>query len=188
MHLFGYNKEQYIVSLFSKGDSLAMDKLYGEYADYLAQVCSRYINNQEDLHDVLQEALIKIFTNIHTFEYRGKGSLRAWLTKTVINEALHFLRDNNSKLFIDQEGDLPDCSPEEPDIDSLSITQITDTIHKLPPGYRAVFNLFAIEGKSHQEIAQILHIKPATSASQYHKAKSMLARLLKEQKQRAYRL
>ncbi len=181
MSLFGYNKEQHIISLFSKGDALAMDKLYDEYADYLAKVCSRYIQNQDDLHDVLQEAFIRIFTKIHTFEYRGRGSLKAWLTRVVINESLHFLRDNNSNIFVDNDVDLPDITDDEPDIDSLSITQITDTILKLPPGYRAVFNLFVIEGKSHKEIAELLNIKPDTSASQFHKARNMLARMLKEQ-------
>ena len=181
MSLFGYNKEQHIISLFSKGDALAMDKLYDEYADYLAKVCSRYIQNQDDLHDVLQEAFIRIFTKIHTFEYRGRGSLKAWLTRVVINESLHFLRDNNANIFVDKDVDLPDIIDDEPDIDNLSITQITDTILKLPPGYRAVFNLFAIEGKSHKEIAELLNIRPDTSASQFHKARNMLARMLKEQ-------
>ena len=68
MRLFGNNKEQHILSLFAKGDNRAMDKLYGTYADYLAQVCLRYIGNREDLHDVLQEAFIRIFTGIHSFE------------------------------------------------------------------------------------------------------------------------
>ena len=63
----------------------------------------------------------------------------------------------------------------------MSITQITETILKLPPGYRAVFNLYVIEGKSHKEIAEILNIKPDTSASQFHKARNMLAKMLKEQ-------
>ena len=181
MGLFGNNREQYIISLFEKGDALAMDKLYGEYADYLAKVCSRYIGNQEDRHDVLQEAFIRIFTKIHTFEYRGKGSLKAWLTKIVINESLHFLRDNDPAIFIDKATDIPDSSTEDPDIDSMSITQITETILKLPPGYRAVFNLYVVEGKSHKEIAEILNIKPDTSASQFHKARNMLAKMLKEQ-------
>ena len=181
MNLFGYNKEQYIISLFSKGDALAMDKLYGEYADYLTKVCSRYIQNQDDLHDVLQESFIRIFTKIHTFEYRGKGSLKAWITRVVINESLHFLRENNANIFVDKDVDLPDITDDEPDIDSLSITQITDTILKLPPGYRAVFNLFVVEGKSHKEIAELLNIRPDTSASQFHKARNMLARMLKEQ-------
>lgn len=181
MSLSGFNKEQHIISLFAEDDTLAMDELYGEYADYLAKVCSRYIANQEDLHDVLQEAFIRIFTKIHTFEYRGRGSLKAWLTRVVVNESLHFLRDNDSSVFVDKDLDLPDIVVDDPDIDSLSIAQITDTILKLPSGYRAVFNLFVMEGKTHKEIARLLNIKPDTSASQFHKAKNMLARMLKGQ-------
>ena len=98
-------------------------------------------------------------------------------------ESLHFLRENDASAFIDKEVDLPDVVAGEPDIDSLSITQITDTILKLPPGYRTVFNLFAIEGKSHKDIAELLNIKPDTSASQFHKARNMLARMLKRKEQ-----
>ena len=107
--------------------------------------------------------------------------MKAWLTRVVVNESLHFLRDNDSSVFVDKDLDLPDIVVDDPDIDSLSIAQITDTILKLPSGYRAVFNLFVMEGKTHKEIARLLNIKPDTSASQFHKAKNMLARMLKGQ-------
>lgn len=181
MNLFKHNKEQYILSLFSKGDAFAMDKLYAEYADYMASVCARYVSCADDLHDILQEAFIRVFTRIDTFTYKGDGSLKAWLTKVVINEALRFIRNRDANISISVDTDIPDVVDNEPDIDSLSITQITNTILKLPPGYRAVFNLFVIEGKSHSEIATLLNIKPDTSASQLHKAKQLLAKMLKEQ-------
>ena len=107
--------------------------------------------------------------------------MKAWLTKIVINESLYFLRNNDPSLFTDKTTDIADSSTEDPDVDSMSITQITDTILKLPPGYRTVFNLYVIEGKSHKEIAELLNIKPDTSASQFHKARNMLAKMLKEQ-------
>lgn len=181
MSLFGNNKERHIIALFHKGDAHAMDKLYAEYADYLAGVCSRYIRNREDLHDVLQESFIKIFGNISAFEYRGAGSLKAWITRIAVNESLHFLRDGNLSMFVGEDAVPPDFPEEEPEIDRLSVKQIADLILRLPPGYRAVFNLFAIEGKSHKEIGQLLNIKPDTSASQFHKARNMLARMIKEQ-------
>lgn len=181
MNLFKHNREQYILSLFSKGDALAMDKLYAEYADYMASVCARYVGCADDLHDVLQEAFIRVFTRIDTFTYKGNGSLKAWLTKVVINEALRFIRNRDANISVSVDTDIPDVADNEPDIDNLSITQITDSILKLPPGYRAVFNLFVIEGKSHSEIATLLNIKPDTSASQLHKAKLLLAKMLKEQ-------
>ena len=71
MSLFKHNKEQYILSLFSKGDTLAMDKLYAEYADYMASVCTRYLGYTDDVHDVLQEAFIRVFTRIDSFVYKG---------------------------------------------------------------------------------------------------------------------
>ncbi len=183
-NLFGHNKEQQIIELFSRGDALAMDRLYAEYADHSALVCSRYIRNEEDRHDVLQESFIKIFTKIDTFEYRGKGSLKAWVTRLVINEALTFLRKGHPAMFVDREGnlpDLPDLPDDEPDAEGLSIGQITDLILQLPPGYRTVFNLLVIEGKSHKEAAETLGIKPDTVASQFHKAKKMLARMINKQ-------
>ena len=157
-----------------------MDMLYADYADYLAGVAARYIRQPDDLHDVMQEALIKVFTSINGFEYRGKGSLKAWLTRVVINEALIFLRQNKrlKETDIDNLPDLPEEEP--PDTSGLTPELAKALIDQLPDGYRTVFNLYAIEGRSHKEIAQMLHIKPDTSASQYHRAKNMLARLIRQ--------
>ncbi|MDY6240800.1 MAG: RNA polymerase sigma factor [Prevotella sp.] len=177
----GLNKEQRILAQFARGDQRAMDVLYATYADYLTGVASRYIRQPDNLHDVMQEALIKVFTSIQDFEYRGKGSLKAWLTRVVINEALIFLRQNKrlNETNIDALPDMPEEEP--PDTSGLTPEQAKALIDQLPDGYRAVFNLYAIEGKSHKEIAELLHIKPDTSASQYHRAKNMLARLIRQQ-------
>jgi RNA polymerase sigma factor (sigma-70 family) len=177
----GLNKEQRILAQFARGDQRAMDVLYATYADYLTGVASRYIRQPDNLHDVMQEALIKVFTSIQDFEYRGKGSLKAWLTRVVINEALIFLRQNKrlNETDIDALPDMPEEEP--PDTSGLTPEQAKALIDQLPDGYRAVFNLYAIEGKSHKEIAELLHIKPDTSASQYHRAKNMLARIIRQQ-------
>ena len=79
------DKERYILNLFEKGDHRAMDKFYEEYADYLNGICARYISDEDMLKDVVQESFIKIFTRIREFEYRGKGSLNAWVTKIAVN-------------------------------------------------------------------------------------------------------
>ena len=183
MNFPGLDKEQQILRLFGKGDPSAMDKLYAEYADYLAGVCSRYIPDEDEMKDVLQEGFIKIFTKISTFEYRGKGSLKAWSARIVINEALISLRKASSSLKMEEIGtevpDVPEIE-EEPDIDGLSEETMINFIKRLPPGYREVFNLYVIEGKTHKEIAKLLGIKPDTSASQFHKAKKMLAKMIKE--------
>lgn len=176
------SKESQILSLFKDGNSRAMDKLYSEYADYLTGVCARYISNEDTLKDVLQESFIKIFTQIHQFEYRGKDSLKAWLTKIVINEALMQLRKDKTSPFSLQESDITDLPDEDPNIEGLSTDILLSFIQQLPPGYRTVFNLFVIEEKSHKEIAEMLHIQPSTSASQLLRAKKMLADMIREYK------
>lgn len=176
------NNEQHILQLFARGDSRAMDVLYAQFADYMAGVCTRYVPQPDDTRDVLQEALIKIFSSIGSFKYRGEGSLKAWLTRVVVNEALMFLRDKKKMLFVDSEREIPDTPEEPPDTSGLTADMVDEALRQLPDGYRAVFNLYAIEGKSHKEIAELLGIKPDTSASQYHRAKAMLARILRKRK------
>ena len=176
------NKEQHIISLFKKGDQHAMDKLYMEYADYLTGVCARYISDEDEVKDVLQDSFIKIFTQIHQFEYRGKDSLKAWITKVVINEALAHLRQSKTFFVSLQESDIGDFLDEESDVECIDSDILYSFIQRLPPGYRAVFNLFVIEEKSHKEIAEILHIQPATSASQFLRARKLLVEMIREYK------
>lgn len=173
--------EEHIIDLFARDDARAMDVLYSSFANYLTGVCVRYVPQQADLHDVLQEAFIKIFTTIGSFHYQGKGSLKGWMARIVINEALMFLRKKKKMQFVDADEEPPDVAEEPPDTSQLTAEAVEAAMAKLPDGYRAVFNLYAIEGKSHKEIAKILHIKPDTSASQYHRAKKMLARILTQQ-------
>ena len=176
------DKERYIQNLFEKGDHRAMNKFYMEYADYLTGVCARYISDEDALKDVLQESFIKIFTRIREFEYRGEGSLKAWATKIAVNEALMQLRRDKQFIYSLQETTSHDFPDEDPDTEGMSLETLLFFIRKLPPGYRAVFNLFVIEEKSHKEIAEILQIQPNTSASQFLRAKRMLAEMIREYK------
>ena len=162
------------------GDNTATEWIYRKHVRYLSALCSRYITEDEDIKDVLQESFIKIFTSLDSFKYRGEGSLKAWITKITLNETLKFVR-NNSRLPIDS---IDDKDMNIADGDSMETEDIpTDVLHQfireLPDGYRTVFNLYVIDDKSHKEIAQLLGIKEKTSASQLHKAKSMLAQKIK---------
>lgn len=162
------------------GDNTATEWIYRRHVRYLSALCSRYITEDEDIKDVLQESFIKIFTSLGSFKYRGEGSLKAWMAKITLNETLKFVR-NNSRLPIDS---IDDKDMNIADGDSMKTEDIpTDVLHQLirelPDGYRTVFNLYVIDDKSHKEIAQLLGIKENTSASQLHKAKSMLARKIK---------
>ena len=162
------------------GDNTATEWIYRRHVRYLSALCSRYITEDEDIRDVLQESFIKIFTFLDSFKYRGEGYLKAWMAKITLNETLKFVR-NNSRLPIDS---IDDKDMNIADGDSMETEDIpTDVLHQfireLPDGYRTVFNLYVIDDKSHKEIAQLLGIKENTSASQLHKAKSMLARKIK---------
>ena len=162
------------------GDNTATEWIYRKHVRYLSALCSRYITEDEDIKDVLQESFIKIFTSLDRFRYRGEGSLKAWMAKITLNETLKFVR-NNSRLPIDS---IDDKDMNIADGDSMETEDIpTDVLHQfireLPDGYRTVFNLYVIDDKSHKEIAQLLGIKENTSASQLHKAKSMLAQKIK---------
>ena len=162
------------------GDNTATEWIYRKHVRYLSALCSRYITEDEDIKDVLQESFIKIFTSLDSFKYRGEGSLKAWMTKITLNETLKFVR-NNSRLPIDS---IDDKDMNIADGNSMETEDIpTDVLHQfireLPDGYRTVFNLYVIDDKSHKEIAQLLSIKQNTSASQLHKAKSMLAQKIK---------
>ena len=194
MKILGENREQRVIQLFRRGDATAMDRLYTEYADYLTGVCFRYIADDDNVKDVLQESFIKIFTQIHAFRYRGKGSLKAWLRRIVINESLMFLRNSHALDVKRLDLEEPDMANNmlvddvPPDTGLIDTDTLASFIASLPPGYRTVFNLYVIDGLSHKEIAGRLGIQPDTSASQLYKAKQMLARMIKEYQNKINRI
>lgn len=180
--------EKTIAEGIRKGDNRAMRVFYDTFGAYLTAVCSRYIADDNDVSDILQESFLSIITNIDSFIYKGEGSLRAWTSRIVINQALSFLRkrQRESMLFVENE-DFSDhdatYSPlEPPETDDIPPDVITEMIRLLPDGYRMVFNLYVIEGKSHKEISEILGIKESTSASQLHRAKALLLKKIRKYK------
>ncbi len=176
--------EQKLAKQVSERDPAAMKALYDQYAGYLTAVCSRYIDSEEDIKDLMQESFIRIFSGIRSFEVRGEGSLKAWMGRIVTNAALKHLKEaaNKGTVTLDDNTPVPDHiqEPDFPDMSDIPPYVIQDMIKSLPPGYRTVFNLFVFEEKSHQEISRILGIKENSSASQLHRAKSLLARQITE--------
>ena len=155
-----------------------MKVLYGRYVGYLTAVCSRYIADDDEVKDVLQDAFIKIFQSMDRFSYRGEGSLKAWMTRIVVNDALKALRRKKPLPLSPILSDITE--EEEPDFDRVPLDILQGMIRKLPEGYRTVFNLFVFEDKSHKEIASLLGIKENSSVSQLHHAKAQLARWIKD--------
>lgn len=180
MALLEADKEKQLVRLLQHGDNNAMGEVYNVYAGYLTGVCARYISDDERLHDVLQESFITIFTKCGNFEYRGEGSFQAWMKRIVVIQSLRELQSLKTRQSLYTDDEPPDLPDEEPQTQGLSADVITAMLRRLPPGYREVFNLHAIEGLSHKEIAARLGIQPDTSASQFHRAKKILAKLIKE--------
>lgn len=175
-----YN-ESNLARLIGLKDRKAMRLLYDRYAEYLSAVCSRYIPDENDRKDVLQECFIKIFMSISAFEYRGEGSLKAWMAKIVVHESLRFLKKNAVYNFIEYGETVPDTA-EEPEVEGVPDDVINKMILSLPPGYRMVFNLYVFENKSHKEIGKILNIGESSSASQFSRAKALLVKRIKEYK------
>ena len=173
------NDEQRLVKRLQEGDRSAAREFYSLYADSLAGVCARYITDEEDLKDVFQNALVHIFSHITDFEYRGEGSLQAWVTKVVVNESLKFLRakEKYEELPLDYVAtdDLADDTSPLSDVPPDTILQM---LNRLPIGYRTVLNLHIFEGKSHQEIARLLGIKKDSSASQFVRANNLLLKMI----------
>lgn len=171
--------EQRIISKIKAGDNKAMKSIYDLHIGYLMGVCTRYIRNREDAKDILQDSFIKIFKEISRFTYQGEGSFRAWATRIVINESITFIRKTSNISLLDPNFELAD-EREDVEIEEIPIEVIHKFISELPDGYRIVFNLYAIEGKSHREIAETLNIKENTSASQYFREKKLLASWINE--------
>lgn len=177
--------EDAIIDLFHRHDERAMDRLYATYGRYLTGVCTRYMGADDRVKDVMQESLIKIFTRIADFDYRGRGSLRAWMSRIVANESISELRRQQrlgACLLDTDPPDVADLPDDDPDTRGLDAQTMMRLLGRLPDGYRTVVNLYVIEGHSHQEIARMLGIKADSSASQLHRAKRMLARIINDYK------
>lgn len=177
--------ERELIESSIRGDAEARRALYCRHVRYLSAVCSRYVASDADAKDVLQESFIRIFRSLDSFEWRGEGSLRSWMSRIVVNESLKFLRDSRRQdIFVTaaEPPDMPDDETEEgePDVANIPPEIIHSMIRGLPAGYRTVFNLFVMEGRSHRDIARMLGISEATSASQFHRAKRILAGKIRE--------
>lgn len=187
MNLFGANDEEDIVKRLRNGENRAMRDFYNSYAGFLSAVCTRYIGNDDDVKDVLQDSFISIITHIETFKFQGKGSLKAWATRIVVNKSLMYLRDKKKTQQIISKDDIPDnYDNDDLNVEHIPPDIVQNMVKELPDGYRTVFNLYVFEEMSHKEIAVKLGIKEASSASQLHRAKHILAKRIREYNNNKY--
>lgn len=142
-------------------------------------VCMRYSGDRDTAQDILHDGFLKAFRSFGQFQYMGEGSLRAWLTRIMVNGALEALRKRNV-LNEQPIEELPDDIEDEEDLELIPQAVLMQFIQELPDGYRTVFNLYVFEEKSHKEIAEILGITEHTSSSQFFRAKKLLMKKISE--------
>ncbi|WP_414630795.1 RNA polymerase sigma factor [Bacteroides sp. UBA939] len=163
------------------GKNSARQELYTLYSKQMLAVCYRYTGDLDAAHDVLHDGFIKIFTH---FTFRGDSSLGTWMTKVMVTQAIDYLRrQKRVNQWVVNEEQLPDVPDEASIADSgnrLSEEQLMEFVAELPDGCRTVFNLYVFEEKSHKEIAELLGIKEHSSTSQLHRARSLLAKRIKD--------
>lgn len=175
-----YDIENRLLKACLKNDRTAQNQLYQRYKVAMFNVCQRYARNGEEAEDMLQEGFYQVFNNLK--KYKGDGTLGSWIKGVMINSSLMYLRTMNRRLFPpDSFDDLGvDIPSSENVFEQFGARAILKIVQQLPPGYRAVFSLFAVEGFSHKEIAEKLAISDGTSRSQYARAKAMLKKLLEQ--------
>ena len=157
-----------------KGKTEAQRALYEKYRSMWFMICLRYVQNREDALDILQNALVKIYTKMHQFDAK-KAKFSTWSSKIVVNESIVFSKKKVKELGLDQlHEDALMYAREEENVEWLSAQELTKLVQELPDGYRLIFNLNVIEGYTHSEIADLLNISEGTSKSQLFKAKKLL--------------
>ncbi len=164
-----------LVERCRKGDTKAQFELYKIYYKPMYNICLRMVGTQVEAEDVMQEAFMKAFTKINSYE--GVVSFGAWLKRIVINRSLDYLKKRKVK-FEELNEKIPDKEPETVDISEIQMEKLKNAIQQLPDGYRVVLSLYLLEGYDHEEIAQILGITNVSSRSQYLRAKLKLREML----------
>lgn len=171
-----------IIKRCQKNSAKAQKILYQNFSPWLLGVCIQYCKDRTEAEDNLQEGFIKIFKNIHKFRF--EGSFEGWMRRIMVNTIIESFRKKNPLYLVDSieqyQIEYEDTSPEPP---AYSTKELLELIESLPPKYKLVFNLYALEGLTHQEIAASLGISVGTSKSNLSRARKILKQKLIKKKQ-----
>ncbi|MDH5597576.1 MAG: sigma-70 family RNA polymerase sigma factor [Cyclobacteriaceae bacterium] len=175
LNIYQPSEEQLIKDCI-QGDSKAQKRLFELFSGKMLGVCLRFISEFETAEDIMIGGFIKVYDKLNQFNF--EGSFEGWIRKIMVNESLTYIRKNKHMyLQVDIE-----AADREPDFNQLGnhleAEDLLKMIQKLPTGYRTVFNLYAIEGFSHKEIAEQLDISENTSKSQLSRARVLLKKNL----------
>ena len=172
--------EKELIKGCAEGDRTLQKALYDRYCRKMMAICLRYARSTQEAEDILQEGFIKIFKKIHSF--RSEAKLETWITRIIINTALNSHRQKLYMLPMVDVTELQIAEDEGINLSDFNLSELIAMVQSLPDGCRIVFNLFAMEGYGHKEIAEMLTISEGTSKSQYNRAKNLLkAKLIHEE-------
>ncbi len=157
-----------------KHDRIAQQWLFDKYSRQMLAWCMRYSENKAEAEDILQDALVRVYFNIE--EYSGKGSFSGWLRKIAVNSAIsHYHKNLKYRHSVDIDDYIvAEATMDDQDDCRFTADELMGVLNGLPPGFRMIFNLYAVEGYKHKEIAKRLNIDPGTSKSQYSRAKVLI--------------
>jgi RNA polymerase sigma-70 factor, ECF subfamily len=165
-----HQEEKELIELAVENNRHAQQKIYSTFSPKMLSVCRQYVKDIQQAEDIMITAFMKVFTNLKNFEH--KGSFEGWIRRIMINESISFIRVQKKVKFIEDENYYEESFN---NIESqFSVEDIQSLIDSLPDGYKMVFNLYAIEGFKHHEIASMLGINEGTSKSQLSHARKML--------------
>jgi RNA polymerase sigma factor (sigma-70 family) len=173
-----FSNEYDLAQAVQRKDPKAQTKLYEKFSSKMLAVCTRYVGDKMEAEDVMIDGFMRIFDKIDQFTFQG--SFEGWVRRIMVNEALMYVR-GKKMIIVDLEYATEETSDSSFSTD-LEAADLMKLIEELPVGYRTVFNLFAIEGYTHQEIGEMLGISEGTSKSQLSRARVMLqAKVLKSE-------
>jgi RNA polymerase sigma-70 factor (ECF subfamily) len=163
--------EPELIDACRQNNRQAQHALFQKMAGKMLSVVKRYVTNTSEAEDTLMEGFVKVFAKLD--QYQGGGSFEGWIRKIMVNEALMSIRKNKNRYPVDIDVAYDVAHPDET-LMQLGLQEIEALIASLPTGYRTIFNLYAIEGYSHAEIAHLLDISEGTSKSQLSRARAIL--------------
>lgn len=175
--------EEKLIQGCIEGDRRCQQQMYERFYGKMMVVCMRYAKDDDAALDAFQEAFIKVFNNLEA--YTGNGSFEGWIRRIMVNTSIDHLRKNKrlNEMYVVNEEITVDETEDEPtvdDVQSLSFQELMKYIQQLSPAYRSVFNMYVVDGFTHQEIADELGISVGTSKSNLNKAKKNLKKILSE--------
>ncbi|WP_028298255.1 RNA polymerase sigma factor [Olivibacter sitiensis] len=168
---------EHLLAGCKKGDRQAQKALYESYATKMMAVCMRYAHSTFEAEDMLQNGFVRIFSKMATFE--GAGSFEGWMRRIMVNTAIEIYRKNQRSVQTVDIDTVYDQGDFTIDMAQLEAKDLMKLVQQLPAGYQMVFNLYAIEGYSHAEIAKQLDISEGASKSQLSRARTWLKEKIK---------